>query len=220
MFDAIREDVLAFAAGLAHLDFTFVPLSALQGDMVVERGERLTWWSGPTLLEALEGLDPRGSQMHLPARFPVQLVSRIGAHARPGHTPESRGATSAGSSRVCFRPATKWSCCPPEPARGYARSCRSALPWSRPLRAMQITLVLEDQLDVSRGDLIAGTAQPARVTQSLAARLCWLDAQPFAPQRRYWLRHTTRIVRARIGALDARVNVHSLEREALPSRSR
>jgi len=76
-----------------------------------------------------------------------------------------------------------------------------------------VTLLLEDQLDISRGDMIAGTFSPPSLTQSLSARLCWLGAEPFAPQRRYLLRHTTRTVKARIRNIDARVNVHTLTRD-------
>ena len=76
-----------------------------------------------------------------------------------------------------------------------------------------ITLLLDDQLDISRGDMIAGTFAPPSLTQGISARLCWLNTEPFEPQRRYLLRHTTRTVKARIRNIDARVNIHTLNRD-------
>jgi sulfate adenylyltransferase subunit 1 len=74
--------------------------------------------------------------------------------------------------------------------------------------------VLADDLDVSRGDMIVGSFEPPAVRQSIAARLCWLSAEPFEPQRRYLLRHTTRSVKAQLRNVDARINVHTLDRDA------
>jgi sulfate adenylyltransferase subunit 1 len=78
VFLTIRDEVLRFGRGLAHSRVSFIPISASVGDMVVERGEHLTWWTGPTLLEALEAVDVRRSLLDLPPRFPVQLVTRPG----------------------------------------------------------------------------------------------------------------------------------------------
>ena len=215
VFHSICREVLEFGQRLQHARLSFVPMSALVGDMVVNRGENLAWWRGPTLLEALEAVDPRRDQISLPARFPVQLVTRM-----PLQSPVT-GAASAG-----------------EP-RGYLGRLESGvlevgqsvlvLPSGRSTRIRRIlrldgevdeaiagdsiTLMLEDQLDISRGDLISATGDAPSVTQAIPVRLCWLGAEPFEPQRRYWLRHATRTVRARIGSIDARVDIRSLERE-------
>ena len=209
VFMAIREEVLRFARGLAHARLSFVPISALEGDMVVERGEQLAWWSGPTLLEALEAVDANHSLLDLPARFPVQLVTRPGV-AGLG---ELRGYLGRLESGVLTR--GQEVIVLPSGQSSKIREIVSLEGSSREAIAGDcVTLLLDDQLDISRGDMIVGTFAPPSLTQSVSARLCWLSASPFEPQRRYLLRHTTRTVKARLRHIDARVNSHTLERDA------
>ncbi|HTO43173.1 MAG TPA: GTP-binding protein [Burkholderiales bacterium] len=208
-FRSIRKEVLEFVARLDAEAVSFVPISALRGDMVVERGRNLPWWNGPTLLEALEAVDATRSLQDLPARFPVQLVSRPDA-AELGGARAYLGRLESGiltrGQRVSVLPAR------------HSTSIRAIISlegqMTEAVAGDSITLVLADDLDVSRGDMIAGSFEPPAVRQSITARLCWLSAEPFEPQRRYLLRHTTRSVKAQLRNIDARVNIHTLERDA------
>jgi sulfate adenylyltransferase subunit 1 len=176
--------------------------------MVVERGRHLSWWGGPTLLEALEAVDATRSLQELPARFPVQFVSRpdtAGLHGARGYLGRLESGVLTRGQQVVVLPS------------GRSTTIREIVslegPASEAVAGDSMTLLLADDLDISRGDMIVGGLEPPAVTQSIAARLCWLSTAPFEPQRRYLLRHTTRTVKARLRNIDARVNIHSLERD-------
>ncbi len=207
-FRTIRREVLDFVSRLDAGTVSFVPISALRGDMVVERGEHLCWWSGPTLLEALEAVDASRSLQDLPARFPVQLVSRQGTSGLGA----SRGYLGRLESGVLTR-GQRVGVLPSRQSTTIRAIVSLEGPATEAVAGDSITLLLADDLDISRGDMIVGGFDPPAVKQSVAARLCWLSSQPFEPQRRYLLRHTTRSVKARLRNIDARVNIHTLERD-------
>jgi sulfate adenylyltransferase subunit 1 len=208
-FRGIRREVLEFVSRLDAETVSFVPISALRGDMVVERGGRLSWWTGPTLLEALEAVDASRSLQDLPARFPVQLVSRPDT----SHLGGARGYLGRLESGVLTR-GQRVVVLPSRQSSTIRAIVSLEGPATEAVAGDAITLVLADDLDISRGDMIVGGFDPPAVKQSIAARLCWLSAEPFEPQRRYVLRHTTRSVKAQVRNIDARVNVHTLERDA------
>jgi len=207
-FRAIRREVLDFALRLDAGRISFVPISALRGDMVVERGQHLSWWAGPTLLEALEAVDATRSLQDLPARFPVQLVTRpdtSGLDGSRGYLGRLESGVLTRGQQVIVLPS------------GQSTTIRDIIslegPAAQAVAGDAVTLLLADDLDISRGDMIAGRSEAPAVSQSIAARLCWLNVEPFEPQRRYLLRHTTRTVKARLRNIDARVNIHTLERD-------
>jgi len=208
-FRAIRREVLDFVSRLQAETISFVPISALRGDMVVERGRNLPWWNGPTLLEALEAVDASRSLQELPARFPVQLVSRPTLSQLDG----ARGYLGRLESGVLSR-GQRVSVLPGR----HSTTIRAILSLegsvAQAVAGDSVTLVLADDLDVSRGDMIVGSYEAPTVKQSISARLCWLGAEPLEAQRRYVLRHTTRSVKAQLRNIDARVNTHTLERDA------
>jgi len=208
-FRSIRKQVLDFVSRLEAERVSFVPISALRGDMVVERGKNLAWWNGPTLLEALEAVDASRSLQDLPPRFPVQLVSRPEASQLDG----ARGYLGRLESGIL----TLGQRVSVLPGR-HSTSIRAIIslegPATEAIAGDSVTLVLADDLDISRGDMIVGSFEPPAVRQSIAARVCWLSAEPFEPQRRYLLRHTTRSVKAQLRSIDARVNIQTLEPDA------
>jgi len=208
-FRAIRREVLDFVSRLEAEAVSFVPISALRGDMVVERGQHLAWWNGPTLLEALEAVDASRSLQDLPARFPVQLVIRPDA----SHLRGARGYLGRLESGVLTR-GQRVSVLPSRQATTIRAVISLEGPATEAVAGDSITLLLADDLDISRGDMIVGGFEFPAVKQSIAARLCWLSSEPFEPQRRYLLRHTTRSVKAQLRDIDARVNIHTLERDA------
>jgi sulfate adenylyltransferase subunit 1 len=177
--------------------------------MVVGRGEHLSWWSGPTLLEALEAVDASRSLQDLPARFPVQLVSRPGTAGLGG----SRGYLGRLESGILTR-GQRVSVLPSRQSTAIRAILSLEGPAAEAVAGDSVTLLLADDLDISRGEMIVGSFDPPQVKQSIAARLCWFGTEPFEPQRGYLLRHTTRSVKARLRNIDARVNIHTLERNA------
>ena len=209
VFRSIRREVLDFAQGLDASRVSFVPISALRGDMVVNRGDALDWWTGPTLLEALETIDASRTLLDLPARFPVQLVSRpdtAGLQGARGYLGRLESGTLTRGQAVMVLPSRQSTRI--KDVISLEGSTREAIAED------SVTLVLEDDVDVSRGDMVVSLGELPSVTNSLSARLCWLSAEPFEPQRSYLLRHTTRTVKARIRTVTSRINIHTLERDA------
>jgi len=205
VFDRVRDDFGAFAARLAIPGLKFIPLSALAGDMVVKRGTNLGWYAGPTLLEALESVDVEDLSLSLPFRFPVQLVSRPGAGlAGRGYMGRvASGLVSVGDGVVVL----------PSGGRTRVRDIVTLEGSRASARAGDsVTLMLADELDVSRGDAIATSQDPPAMLMRFDSKLVWLSAETLSPGGRYLLKHTTRTVRAKLVSPDARIDIHTLGR--------
>jgi sulfate adenylyltransferase subunit 1 len=194
VFAAIVTDFLAFAERSAIDNVRFVPLSALTGEMVVERGGNLDWYEGPTLLQILETVDVQQTLAEAPFRFPVQYVARPTATLARGYMGRIESGSIAVGDAVTVLPSGVSSRV--REIRGYdGTRARAGL-------HAAVTLVLADAIDVSRGDmLVHGSASPA-TKRDLDATLCWLSETPLDSRRNYFLRHTTREVRARIDGID------------------
>jgi sulfate adenylyltransferase subunit 1 len=211
-FDAIRRDYLAFADRVGIAEVRFVPLSALAGDMVVDRGERLDWYCGPTLLEILETTPAAHSEAAEPFRFPVQYVCRPRAADDPelhdfrGYMGRVESGTIAVGDDIRVLP------------RGGTARIRDIRSGERSVLAasaeQSVTLLLEGELDVSRGDMMVESTDPLRPRKQLDAMLCWLSETPLDPMRRYQLRHTTREVKASVTGITHRLDINTLERSA------
>src|SRR5256886_2375371 len=214
VFERIRRGFLAFASALGIADLRFIPISALRGDLVVERSDNMSWYRGPTLLEALEEIDVADEADALPLRFPVQLV------VRPGAGMDFRGYSGRIESGAMFRGAEVLAL--PSGRRTVVKDIvclESSLPVA--VAGDSVTLTLADDIDISRGDLLAEPTLPARTAKAIEARICWLSTQPLAapalPAARFVLKHTTRSVKAKLVSLDSRVDVDTLERQANPA---
>ncbi len=213
-FERIRRDFRAFASALGIADLRCIPISALRGDLVVERGENMKWYRGPTLLAALEQIDVADEADALPFRFPVQLV------VRPGAGTDFRGYSGRIESGVLHRGAEVLAL--PSGRRAVVKDI-VCLDGSLPAAVSgdSVTLTLADDIDVSRGDLLAEPALPPRTAKEIEARICWLSAQPLdaraLPAARFLLKHTTRSVKTRLISLNSRVDVATLERQAKPA---
>jgi sulfate adenylyltransferase subunit 1 len=203
-FVRVREAVEAFASRLQFDRFEVIPGSALAGDMVVERGESLGWYEGPTLLETLEGLNAAAESAAAgPLRFPIQLVSRP-----QGATPRAyMGRLESGHLLVGTEVL--------------------ALPSGRRTRVRQILLhdaerelavagdsvsvVLSDDIDLSRGDWLADPVNPPRETRSVDLTLIWLGSEPLRGGGRYVLQQASRRAPAKVAEVSSRLDVHTLE---------
>ncbi len=209
-FDQVRSRFEEFGAKLAISDLRFVPVSALRGDMVVDRGEAMQWYEGPTLLELLESIEPERDAVHRPLRFPVQLVQRAnGRRAYLGRV--ASGTVRTDAELLVFPPGRSTSVKAirtHDGERGLAMAGES------------VALELAGELDVARGALLASAVQPPRGAARLGAKLVWFASEPLERRRRYVLRHTTRTVKARVASVDHVLDIHTLEKEAGKDRVR
>jgi sulfate adenylyltransferase subunit 1 len=206
IFEGVREEVATFAAPLGFETLDVLPGSALKGDMVVARGTALDWYSGPTLLERLEALDSGVERATTgPFRLPVQLVSRPQGEAARGYLGRIESGAIAVGDQVQILPSGK---------RTRVREIRAH---DRLLDAAaagdSITLVLADDIDIARGDLIAGIERSPREARSLDATLVWLDAEPMRTGARYLVQQATRRTLGRVQEVLARLDVHTLEEQ-------
>ncbi len=205
-FRAIRSEFVEFASRLGLKSVTVIPVSALEGDNVVAPSQKMPWYDGPTLLEFLETVplatqDPTG-----PLRFPVQLVQRPDANFRGFAGQVARGVLRAGDRVVAL------------PSRRETRVHR-IVTWDGDLKVaaypQSVTVELEDEIDISRGEMLVpatGREQdlPA-VAHRLRSMIVWMHEEPLVVGRTYVAKHTTRVVRAKVTAIRYKVDVNSLE---------
>jgi sulfate adenylyltransferase subunit 1 len=211
-FEFIRDEYLAFADKLDIADVSFIPMSALAGDMIVDRGERLDWYTGPTLLEVLENAPSAHAERDEPFRFPVQYVCRPQQADDPllhdyrgfmGRV--ESGEISVGDAVTVL----------PSGRNTHVKDIQVA-GVSQPLAFAEqsVTLLLADEIDISRGDMIVRSGDGPEPRNLVQADLCWLSETPLDPNRRYLIRHTTRETRAKLAAIDNRLDIDKLSREA------
>ncbi len=213
-FEKIKSDYLVFAEqiGLQHSgrDIKFVPLSALNGDMLVDRGESIPWYEGPTLLELLEMAPAAHSEINEHFRFPVQFVCRPHASDDPelhdfrGFMGKvESGFISIGDNVTVL----------PNGINSRIKSIKlGTQELSEAITEESVTLLLEDEIDISRGDMIVKTGQFSDPVKQITAMVCWLSETPLSTARTYVIRHTTRESKAKIAEISYKVDVNSLEK--------
>jgi sulfate adenylyltransferase large subunit len=201
-FDAVVREFLDFASGIGLVNLTFIPVSALHGDNVVERSAAMAWYAGEPLLAHLEGAPEALGAADGPTRLPVQYVIRgEGARLYAGRL--ASGTLRPDDEVVVL----------PSGARtrvGEVRGPRGERAGAA--APISISVSLADELDVGRGDMIAAASEPPGAARELGATLCWLGDAPARPGATYLLKHTTRTVRARLDAIIDRLDVTTLER--------
>lgn len=206
-FTKIVSDYEDFASKLDVNDIRFIPISALHGDNVVERSDKMDWYDGSTLLYGLETIHIGSDQNHIDARFPVQTVIR--PHSDEYHDYRGYAGRVAGG---IFRPGDEVIVQP----SGFKSKIRSVDTLDGPIEQafppMSVTLTLEDDIDVSRGDMIVRENNPPRSSQDLEVMLCWLNESPMLTGGKYVLRHTSSECRAMIKEVVYKVNISDLTR--------
>ena len=216
-YEQIKADYSAFAneIGLAQArDIKFIPMSALNGDMLVDRLENMPWYQGETLLEILEQVPAAHSEQAEQFRFPVQFVCRPHDSANPelhdfrGFMGRVESGEIAVGDAVTVLP------------NGYQSKVKAIQLGNTQLQSAQteqsVTLLLEDEIDTSRGDMIVKTSETTEAVKQIEAHVCWLSETPLSPARTYIVRHTTRESKAKIGAIQYKVDVNTLEQQATP----
>jgi bifunctional enzyme CysN/CysC len=212
VFDEIRREFSAFAAKLDVRDVTFIPISALHGDNVVERSRQMDWYEGPPLLYHLETVHIASDRNLDLLRFPVQYVIR----PQTDEHRDYRGYAGQLASGV-VRPGDEVVVLPSGRTTRIAAidTCDGELDIA--FAPMSVTLRLEDELDVSRGDMICRPADAPAEARRIEADICWMTDAPLRPRGRYVLKHTTRTVKALVDELRTRVDVHTLDPEPSPA---
>ncbi|HEU5270889.1 MAG TPA: sulfate adenylyltransferase subunit CysN [Jatrophihabitans sp.] len=203
--EQIAEEYEAFASRLGELDITCIPLSAVHGDNVVARSDRMPWYAGPALLEYLETVEPRRPPGAAPFRMPVQTVLRPDLGFRGFAGPVVRGTVAPGD-RVVVLPSGRTST--------IDRIVTFDGDLAQAEAGQSITVTLTDEVDVSRGDVLASATEPAAVADQFEVDLVWMSEQEMLPGRSYLIKLGTQLVPGSISKPKYRVNVDNLDRLA------
>ncbi|MGW8331160.1 sulfate adenylyltransferase subunit 1 [Streptomyces sp. NPDC055897] len=205
VFTAIADQFTRYAASLGIPEITAIPISALNGDNVVDPSDHMDWYRGPTVLEHLETVPARQDIGTAPSRLPVQYVIRPRTAAYPDYRGYA-GQIAAGTLHVGQAVTVLPSGCTSviEGIDALGESVQAA-------RAPEsVTVRLANDLDISRGDLIASTLSAPRLTQTLQATVCHLADRPLRPGDRVLLKHTTRTVRAIVHEIPSKLHLADL----------
>ncbi|MGB8517183.1 MAG: sulfate adenylyltransferase subunit CysN [Gallionella sp.] len=212
-FDEIVAEYKAFASQLNLHDVTCIPMSALVGDMVVDRGDNLNWYQGPALLELLETVVIDNDLNTTDFRFPVQWVCRPQTeeyHDFRGFMGRIESGEVSVGDEVTVLPS------------GRSSKVKQIVTLDGDLQTafapQSITITLSDEIDISRGDMIVKSSNhPPKVEKEFQAMLCWLSESPLDKQRKYLVKHTTRTAKCLFSSIDYRVDVNTLERHSNPT---
>ncbi len=208
VYESIVENFKSFSSRLGNfIDVTFIPISALKGDNVVERSTNMIWYSGSTLLYHLESVYIGSDRNHVQARFPVQWVVR--PHSDEHH--DFRGYAGRVAGGV-FKPGDEVQVLP----SGFTSEIESIHtadgPMDEVFAPFSCSLLLKDDIDVSRGDMIVKINNPPNRGQDIEAMLCWFSDKKMMIRGKYSLRHTTKEVKAIVNDLQYKININTLRK--------
>ncbi len=204
IYNQIVSSYQQFAQQLGLKDIHPIPLSALAGDNVVTRSEKLSWYTGPTLIELLESLSVYDDEHKAAFRFPVQLVARHNGHEANdfrGYMGRVEAGTVHKGDVLVVQPS------------GQRATVKDILTLDGSLASASagksVTLLLDEYLDISRGDMLSSAQAPATLLKNFSADVCWLSEEPLDLGRKYWLKHTTRQVAAKVTSIDSLLDINT-----------
>jgi sulfate adenylyltransferase subunit 1 len=204
-YNKVVEQYEELASSLDITDIRFIPISALNGDNVVNRSENMDWYAGASLLDTLETIHISSDQNHLDARFPVQTVIR--PHQDEYHDYRAYAGRVAGG---IFRPGDEITVLP----SGLTSKIKSITTFggdiAKAFSPMSVSINLEDDIDVSRGDMIVKSNNLPEVGQDLDVLLCWMATKPPRPGAKYYLKSTTNEVMAIIKEVVYKVDINTM----------
>jgi bifunctional enzyme CysN/CysC len=211
-FDRIKTEFREFAMKLDVHDLTFIPISALHGDNVVNRSANMPWYEGSSLLHYLEDVHIASDRNLIDARFPVQYVIRpqnqtdLQLHDYRGYAGTVAGGVLKSGDEVVVLPS------------GFSSTIKSIDTYDGAIEEafspMSVTITLADDIDISRGDLICRPHNQPHISQDIDAMVCWMTEQAaLKPSNRYFIKHTTRTVKAVVTSLHYRLDVNTLHRD-------
>lgn len=203
VFDRIVGDYVAFATGLGFSSIVPVPMSARYGDNIIERSGNTDWYHGPCLLDYLESIDVASETTGLPFRFPVQWVNRPNLDFRGFTGTVASGSVSPGDEIVVS-------------ASGHKSRVKEIVTYDGELSKAEagdaVTITLQDEIDIVRGDILAKPTERPEVADQFAAHLIWMDQEPLVPARNYIVRIGTQtITSASVTAIKYRIDVNTRE---------
>ncbi|WP_205325229.1 sulfate adenylyltransferase subunit CysN [Glycomyces sp. YM15] len=208
VFKKIENEFSAFATKLEVPDLTVIPVSALKGDNVVNRSENMPWFQGPSLLHHLEKVHIASDRNLVDVRFPVQHVIR--PHSNDNH--DFRGYAGQVASGV-MKPGDEVMVLPSGFTSRIASIETADGPLEEAFPPLSVTVRLEDELDVSRGDMLCRPGNQARVSQDIEAMVCWMDeSRPLKLRGKYAIKHTTSDVRAIVKDVQYQLDINTLHR--------
>lgn len=207
VYDRIVAAYQSFAAQLGLKDVHPIPLSALAGDNVVTASEKLSWYQGPTLIELLESLSVYDECHDEAFRFPVQLVARHNGHEANdfrGYMGRVEAGKISIGDAIVVQPSGQTATV--KDIQTLSGSQHTAVV------GQSVTILLNEYVDISRGDMLASADRPATVLKQVVADICWLSEEALDSRRKYWLKHTTRQVAARVASVDTLLDINTQER--------
>ena len=215
VFNDIVSSFHDFASRLDDVaDITSIPLSALNGDNVVEKSDKMPWYQGSSLLYHLETVYTGGTANHVDARFPVQWIIRPLSqehHDFRGYAGRVAGGVFKPGDAVTILPSGFSTRIKKIHQPGGAELTEAFPPQS-------VVMTLEDEIDISRGDMVVKANNPPRNSQDVEAMVCWFSQKPMEPRGKYILRHTTREAKAVVQELRYQVDIETLhKKEGVPS---
>lgn len=204
-FGRIVREFQSFAQKIELKNFQAIPTIALNGDNVVEPSSRMPWYQGRPLLQTLEGLPIETTTQSKPFRFPVQLVTRVpvGAHQKRGYM----GRVESGQIQV----GQKLMILPSRQVGTVEKITVAEEAFASTLPGQSVTLFLEEQVDVSRGDLLCAGEPTPKTVKTFSADVCWLSEDPLNLNHRYWIKHTTKQAKCKVEEITSVLDVQTLD---------
>jgi len=206
-FESIKQDFREFSAKLQISDVHFIPISALNGDNVVKRSTKMDWYQGPTLMYLLENVHIAGDHNHIDCRFPVQCVIRPQTdeyHDYRGYAGRIAGGVFKAGDEVMVLPS------------GFTSTITAIDTMEGSVEEafcpMSVTIRIDDEIDISRGDMLVRTNNLPKTGQDLDLMICWLSRKKLVPRGKYALKHTSQDVRCIIKEVKYKVNINTLHR--------
>jgi bifunctional enzyme CysN/CysC len=212
VFDRIHDEITAFATKLEVRDLTFIPISALHGDNVVERSANMPWYDGPSLLHHLENVHIASDRNLIDVRFPVQYVIR--PHRSTDHDLHDYRGYAGQVAGGVLKPGDEVLHLPSGLTTHITDIDTADGPVAEAFSPMSVTLRLADEIDISRGDMICRPHNQPTVAQDIEAMVCWMSVErPLTPRTKLVIKHTTRTARALVRDLHYRLDVNTLHRD-------
>ncbi|MBT5402883.1 MAG: sulfate adenylyltransferase subunit CysN [Crocinitomicaceae bacterium] len=207
VFEKTSSELRAFSSKLDTKDIRFIPISALNGDHIVNRSEHMDWYEGSTLLHTLENIHIAGDENHIDCRFPVQYVIR----PKSADFPDYRGYAGRVAGGI-FKPGDEVMVLP----SGFTSKIKSIDALGEKLQEayapMSVCITLENEIDISRGDMIVRLNNAPQAEQDIDLIICWMGNQPMIPNGKYALKHTSKDARCLIKEINYKVDINTLHR--------
>ncbi len=206
-FEKIKSDFQNFSAKLEIKDIHFIPISALHGDNVVDRSENMNWYEGSTLMHLLENIHIGSDHNHVDCRFPVQFVIRPQSKEHPdyrGYSGRIEGGVFKKGDEITVLPS------------GFSSRIKSIDTFDGPVKEafspMSVCITLEDDIDISRGDMLVRENNQPTAEQDINLMICWMNERKMVHRGKYTIRHTTQTARCIIKEVKYKIDINTLHR--------